>query len=94
VDRLRQALEAVADEHQDVGDTAVLDLGEHVHPVLGAFPAAACPDPQDVPLPIDGDADGYVERLVGDLSVADFHHDRVDEHHRIDRAVSSDRCES
>jgi hypothetical protein len=42
-DGLRQALEAVADHHQRVGDAAVLDLGEHVQPELGALAAVTGP---------------------------------------------------
>ena len=85
VHRLRQTLQPVTHEHEHVDDAAVLQFGEHVQPVFGAFTAGPGPDPQNVSLPIDGDADGHVERLVGDLSVADLDVDRVDEHHRVHR---------
>ena len=42
------------------------------------------PQPQNVPLAIDGDADGDVDRPVGDLAVTDLDHDRVDEDRRVD----------
>src|SRR5881398_2195407 len=61
---------------------------------LRALTTAAGPEPEDVPLTSQRDADRRVERAVGDLTVADLDHDRVDEHRGVDRAVSSDRCES
>ncbi len=33
---------------------------------------------------MDGDTDDHVDRPVGDLPVADLHHQRVDEDHRVD----------
>ena len=33
--------------------------------------------------PLQVDPDRHVDRPVGDLPVADLHHDRVDEHHRV-----------
>lgn len=38
---------------------------------------------EDVAFPAQGDPDRGVERAVGDLAVADLHHDRIDE----DRSV-------
>jgi len=84
VDRLRQALEAVADDDADVLGAAVLDLGEDTEPELRSLTAVAGPDPEDVPLPVHRDAHGDIERLVPHLAVADFHHQGVDEHDRID----------
>jgi hypothetical protein len=49
---------------------------------------------EDVAFPVDGDSDHDVDGFVADLPIADLHHDRVDEDHRIHRAVPSDRCES
>jgi len=94
VDRIRQAFQPVAHEHEHVGDTPVLDLGEHVQPELRSVSAVAGPDPEDVAFAVHGDPDRHVERLVRDLAVADFDHDRVDEHHRVHLAVSIGRCES
>ena len=93
VHRLGQPLEAVAHHHQDVVDAAVLELGEDLQPVLGAFPAVSCPQAEDVPVALRRDGKGDVDGSVGDLAVSDLDVDRVDEHHRVDRAVSSDRCE-
>ncbi len=38
-DRVGQALQPVADQHQHVLDTAVLQLGQHPQPVLGTLAA-------------------------------------------------------
>jgi hypothetical protein len=84
LDRFGQALEPVANQHEDVADAAVLDLGEDVHPVLGSLAAVACPQAQDVPPALDGDGQGHVDRPVRHGAVADLHVDRVDEDHRID----------
>jgi hypothetical protein len=67
-DRFRESLEAVADHDARVGQAAVLDLGEHVQPVLGAFAALADPDAEDVAVPVHGDADDHVEGPEGGLS--------------------------
>jgi hypothetical protein len=40
--------------------------------------------PEDVFLAPERDADRGVDGPVGDLPVADFHHDRVDEHRSVD----------
>ena len=50
-DRLGQALEPVAHDDADVLDATVLDLGEHLQPVLGALAAGADPQAEDVALP-------------------------------------------
>ena len=85
-DRVRQALEAVADDEEHVRHAAVLDVGEHVHPELRALPAAgAGPQAQDVAAAGQVDPDRGVERLVADLPVADLDYDRVDEDRRVHR---------
>jgi hypothetical protein len=84
LDRLRQPFQAVAHDDAHVVDATVLDLGEHLQPVLGAFAAGADPQSEDVALAVHGHPDRRVDGTVGDLAVADLHHDRVDEHHRID----------
>ena len=68
-DGVGQALEAVADQHEDVAGAAVLDLAQYPEPELGALAVAVLPgpQPQDVPLPVHGDAQGQVNRPVGDL---------------------------
>jgi hypothetical protein len=40
-DRVRQALEGVADHHAGVVDAAVLQLGQHLQPELGALTTIA-----------------------------------------------------
>jgi hypothetical protein len=84
-DRVRQALQPVADEHEHIPHTAVAQLGEHVQPVLGTFAAVTGPDAQDVTVAIDGDGHDHVDRPVGDLTISDLDVDGVDEHDRIHR---------
>jgi hypothetical protein len=54
IHHVRQALEPVAHQHAHVPHPAVLDLGQHPQPVLGALPVAVLPGPQaqDVPLAV------------------------------------------
>ncbi|GAB3852785.1 hypothetical protein GCM10027610_081660 [Dactylosporangium cerinum] len=82
---LRQALQPVADQHEHVGDAAVLQFGEHVQPVFGAFTAVAGPHAQDVAVAVDGDGQGQVDRSVRDLTVPDLDVHSIDEHDRVDR---------
>jgi len=84
-DGVGESLEAVADRDADVWDTAVLQLGQHLQPELGAFAAVAGPQPENVAFPAHRDSDHDIDRLVADLPVADLDHDRVDEDHRIHR---------
>src|SRR3954447_8748695 len=63
---------------------AVLDLGEHREPELGALAAVTGPQTEDVAFAVDGDADRDVDGLVDHLPVADLDHDGVDEQHRVD----------
>lgn len=72
-----QAPEPVADQHQVVVDAAVLDLGESVHPVLGALVAVAGPQLEDVAPALGRDGQGDINGPVGDRAVADFHVDGV-----------------
>ena len=83
----RQALEPVADHHQDVPGAAVLDLRADPHPVLGPLPVAVLPGPQaqHVTLAVHGDAQREVDGPVRDLALADLHVNRVDEDHRVNR---------
>jgi hypothetical protein len=86
-DRVRQALQAVADQQAHIARAAVLDLRQHPQPVLGALAVAvlAGPQPQDVPLAVHGDAQRQVDGPVSDLPLTDLHLDGIDEEHRIDR---------
>ena len=65
IDRVRQSLQPVADHHQHVPGTAVLDLRADPHPVLRALPVAVLPGPQaqDFPLAVHGDAQGVGVRV-------------------------------
>src|SRR6185312_2226479 len=85
--RAREA-SSVAHEHAHICDTAVLNLGEHVHPVLRALPAVPGPQPEDLANPLAGHGQSHVDRVVRHLTVADLHVDTVDEDRRVDRAVS------
>jgi hypothetical protein len=51
---------------------------------LRALPTGAGPQPEDVAFPAESDPDRGVERSVGDLAIADLHHDRVDEDRGVD----------
>jgi hypothetical protein len=72
LDRIGQALQPVADEHEHVLDAAVLNLGEDTQPVLGALTAVAGPDSQDVAVSLDRHAHDHVDRTVRDLPVPDL----------------------
>ncbi|SIH57308.1 Uncharacterised protein [Mycobacteroides abscessus subsp. abscessus] len=78
-DHLGQSLETITDHEERVLDPAVAQIGEHAHPKLRSFTAGTGPQSEDVAFPGQGDPDRGVERPVGDLAVADLHHDRVDE---------------
>src|SRR4029450_8208117 len=84
---VRQALEAVTAEEEDVSHAAVLQVGQHSHPELRRLPATAGagPQPEHVSVRVQVDPDGGVERPVADLPVADLDVDRVDEHGRVHR---------
>lgn len=83
VDRVRQAFEPVADADADILHAPVLDLSQHGEPELGAFPALARPQPEDVPLTAGAHPDRDIDRAVRDLPVADLDVNRVNEHHRV-----------
>ena len=60
-DRVGQALEAVADDDADVDRAPVQDLREDLMPVLRPLAAVADPEPEDVALASDADADDGVD---------------------------------
>jgi hypothetical protein len=96
LDRLRQALEAVADYEAHIGGATILDLGQHPHPVLRALSVAvlAGPQPEHVAGAVDGDRERDVDRPVSHVPVPDLHVHTVNEDHRIDRIQRPARCES
>ena len=84
-DRIRQTFDTVTASDQHIGKATVLELGEHCHPMLRAFTLRwSKPDLKDVTAAIQIDTDRYIHRPVGDLGVAYFGGDRVNQHHRID----------
>jgi hypothetical protein len=54
------------------------------HPELRAFTTAAGPQAENVAFPIEGHADGRVERSVGHLTIAHLDHDGVHEDGGVD----------
>src|SRR5205823_8255882 len=68
-----------------IADTAILDLGEHPRPPLGALTTVAGPQTQHVPTAVHGDRQGHVDGPVRHLTIPDLDVDTVDEHHRIHR---------
>ena len=81
----REALETVAAHDEGVLDAPVAELGQQAHPELGALPAGGShPQTQHVAFAVQVDAHGHVDGPVGDLAVADLHHDGVDQQHRVD----------
>lgn len=84
LDRVRQSLQPITAGNQDTLDAAVLQLCQPRHPGLGALAAGAYPHAQHVTLAFEIDPHGDVDRPVGDRTVADLQHDRVDHHHRVD----------
>jgi hypothetical protein len=89
LDSLRQALEPVAHQHQYVLHAAVLEFGEHVQPVLGAFTTVAGPDAEDVAMTFGGDRQHDVDRPVRDVTIADLDVDGIDEQNRINPVQGS-----
>src|SRR5450631_2528079 len=86
-DRVRQALQPVADHHAYVPDPAVLDFRQDPEPELGSLAVAvlAGPQSQHVTLAVHGDAQGEVDGPVSDLALTDLHVNGVNEYHRVDR---------
>jgi hypothetical protein len=83
-DRVGQALQPVADQHQHILDAAVLDLGEDLQPELRALAALAGPQAEDVAGALGGDGQGHVDGAVDHRAVADLDVDGVDEDDRVD----------
>ena len=76
----------VAADDAHVADPAVAELGEDGEPELRRLPGrGADPHPEDSLDPVGVDPDREVDRPVPDDPVADLHHERIDEDHRIDR---------
>ena len=84
LDRLGEALEPVHAADQDVLDAALLELGEHLHPELGALGVLE-PHPEHVTLALDGDPQRQVAGLaLHAAALADLQDHGVEEDHRVD----------
>src|SRR3954451_5302209 len=76
-------LEAVDAADQHVADAALVEVVEHGQPELRAL-ALAPPDPQDLALALQRDADREIAGAVSDRAVlADLHHERVEVDDRV-----------
>src|SRR3546814_13416266 len=77
VDGVREALQAIDDRDQDIGDAAVLELVHDAHPELCAF-GLLDPDPEDFLGPVGQYAACDISGFVADEAfVADFDSDRL-----------------
>src|SRR3546814_16398607 len=83
VDGVREALQAIDDRDQDIGDAAVLELVHDAHPELCAF-GLLDPDPEDFLGPVGQYAECDIYGFVAEEAfVADFDSDRIEEHTRV-----------
>ena len=67
VDRVREALQAVADRDAHVLNAAVLQLGQYLQPELRTLRPVTGPQTQDVAFSVDGDPDDHIDGFVADL---------------------------
>ena len=68
-DRLGQPFESVTHDDAGVFDATVLDFGEDLQPVLGAFAAVADPQPEGAAFAVNSDPDRRIHGPAGDLAV-------------------------
>jgi hypothetical protein len=84
-DRVGQAGQPVAAHDAHIGHAAALQLAEDGEPELGGLAGGrADPQAQDLLSAVAVDADRHIDRPVGHHPVADLHHQRIDEDHRVD----------
>ena len=84
LDRLREPFQPVNAADQDVLHTALLEVGQHLHPELRALIGLE-PHPQHVTLTVHADRQRQIARLpLHAAAVADLQHQRVEEHDRVD----------
>jgi hypothetical protein len=77
LDRLGEALEAVHAADQDASDAAMLELGQHLHPELGALRFLKA-HPERVTVAVDGDPEREVAgAALHGPAFADLEHQRV-----------------
>ncbi len=88
VDRLGEALQAVDDGDQDVGDAAVLQFVHDAEPELGAL-GLLDPDAENLVRAVRQDAERDVDGLVAhEVIVSDLDPDGVEEDQRVDRSAA------
>jgi len=78
-DVLVDAAGRVLSTNAHITGAAVLDLGQDGEPGLRALTAVASRRSDDVAMSVHGHADRHIDGLVGDLSVANFDVNGVDE---------------
>jgi hypothetical protein len=84
LDRLREPLQAVDAADQDVLHTALLQIGQDLHPELRALGLLE-PHPEHVAVALDGDAQSEVAgAALHRAAFADLQHQAVEEHDRVD----------
>ena len=84
LDRFGEALEAVDAADQDVVDAAGLQVGQHLHPELGALVVLE-PHAEHLAVAVDRDRERQVAGLaLHRAAVTDLQDERVEEHDRVD----------
>jgi hypothetical protein len=84
LDRLGEPFEPVNTGDEDVGDAALFELGEDLHPELGAL-GVLKPHAQHFAVPVEVDPQSEVTRLaLNGAAVTDLQHQRVQEDDGVD----------
>ena len=84
LDRFREAFEPVDAADQDVLDAALPELGEHLHPELGAL-GLLKPHAQHIPVAVQRDPQRQVAgAALHAAALADLEDQRVEEDDRVD----------
>jgi hypothetical protein len=84
-DRLGKARQPINQGDEDIGDAPAPELAEDPEPELGPL-GLLHPQPQDIFLPLAGDAQGEIHRLAAHQAlVANLDPQGVEDHHRVER---------
>ena len=84
LDRLGEPLQPVDAADQDVADSTGLELGQHLHPELGALVVLE-PHAEHLALTVHRDRQGQVAGLaLHRAAVTDLQHQCIEEHDRVD----------
>ena len=84
LDRLGEPFEPVDAGDQDVLHTALLEIGQHLHPELRAL-GLLKPHAEHVAVPVDADPQGEIAgAALHAAALADLEHQAVEEDHRVD----------